>query len=287
MLAAVLLLSRVTGREVLGSDGRAVGRLSDLIVRIDGDGTPAAVERLVISRRGAATLLLPWAEVAAVRDGQVVLATGDTSGFEIGSLADALRPGEILLRRDVLDTQVVDVVGQRLARVADVLLAPAGAAGLTVFGVEVGFAGVLRRLGLGGVLPDGEDVVAWPDLHLTSERGHAVQLSASRAAVHRLDADALAALVSRVDTDSAGEILAGLAGKEPGAAAEAVRATDPDVGERVLRAMPAALADRIVAAMPAELSRRWRERLSRPASAGRRFLRSHVWSRRHLNWRQP
>lgn len=284
MLAAVLLLSRVTGREVLGSDGRAVGRLADLVVRVDGDGTPARVERLVIARRGAATLLLPWEEVAAVRDGQVVLATGDTSGFEIGSLADALRPGEILLRRDVLDTQVVDVVGQRLARVADVLLASAGRSDLEVFGVEVGFGGVLRRLGLGAVWPDGEDVVAWPDLHLTSERGHAVQLSASRAAVHRLDADALAALVARVDTDSAGEILAG---KEPAAAADAVRAAHPDVGERVLRAMPAALADRIVAAMPAALSQRWRDRLSRPESAGRRFLRSHVWSRPHLNWRQP
>ena len=37
-------------------------------------------------------------------------------------MAGALDADEILLGRDVLDTQVVDVVGQRLARVADVLL---------------------------------------------------------------------------------------------------------------------------------------------------------------------
>ena len=33
---AVLLLSRVTGRNVLGPDGREVGRLTDLTVRVDG-----------------------------------------------------------------------------------------------------------------------------------------------------------------------------------------------------------------------------------------------------------
>ena len=114
------------------------------------------------------------------------------------------------MARDVLDTQVVDVAGQRLARVADVVLALAGGAGgagrtgLEVVGVEVGFGAVLRRLGLRRMTPARtEDVVAWSDLHLTSERGHTVQLAAARSAVHRLDARGLAALVSRVDTDSA------------------------------------------------------------------------------------
>ena len=37
----VLLLSRVTGREVVGPDRRGVGRLSDLTVRVDDDGARA------------------------------------------------------------------------------------------------------------------------------------------------------------------------------------------------------------------------------------------------------
>ena len=84
-------------------------------------------------------------------------------------------------------------------------------------------ARVLRRLRLGGRTV-GEDMVAWSDLHLTSERGHQVQLATPRAAVHRLDARGLAALVSRVDVDTANEILAS---RDPRVAAAAVRACTP------------------------------------------------------------
>lgn len=270
MLSHVLLLSRVIGREVTGRDGGVIGRLADLTVRLDGGDGPRLVRRQVVTRRGAPTLLLPWGALTGVED------------FAVGSLEDALEPDEILLCRDVLDTQVVDVVGQRLARVADVLLRRTADGPLELLGVDVGFAAVLRRLGLGWTFPGlRADVVAWTDLHLTSERGHAVQLSAPRAAVHRLDARGLAGLVSRVDTDSATEILAV---RDPAVAARAVQAAHPEVGERVLRAMPRPLAARIVAAMSADHAGRWRRRLARtPALFGRRFLRSRVWARRHLS----
>ena len=284
MLWAVLLLTRVLGRTVSGPDGEAVGRLADFSVRLSDSSEPQLVDRLVVSRRRAPALLLPWDLVSDVRSGRVVLTANgaELAGFETDSPATLLAPDEILLRRDVLDTQIVDVVGQRLARVADVVLMPTATGRLEVLGVEVGFGAVLRRLGLGRVAPaPGEDVVAWSDLHLTSDRGHLVQLATPRAAVHRLDASSLAALVSRVDTDAAAEILAA---HEPQMAAEAVRAAHPDVGERMLRAMPDAEAARVVAAMPAEHAGRWRRRLERaPGLFGRRVLRSRVWPRRrHL-----
>ena len=271
----VLLLTRLIGRDVLGPDGHVLGRLADLTVRLNHGSESQLVARLVVARRHAAELVLPWTAVANFHSGRVVLGTDEAAAHE-------LEPDEILLGRDVLDTQIVDVVGQRLARVADVLLARTPDSRLECLGVEVGFSGVLRRLGLGRVAPDpGEDVVAWSDLHLTSDRGHLVQLATPRAAVQRLDARGLAALVSRVDTDAATEILAA---RDPGMAAEVVRASHPDVGERMLRAMPGAAAARIVAAMPAEHAEPWRDRLAHsPALFGRRVVRSRVWPhRRHL-----
>ena len=289
MLRGVLFLSRIIGCEVMVAEagrGPVIGRLIDLTVLLDDDHGPQLVEHLVVGRRGAPAQLLPWSAVARLEAGAPVLAAGAT-----GTAVDAMAGNEILLARDVLDTQVVDVAGQRLARVADVVLALAGGAGgagrtgLEVVGVEVGFGAVLRRLGLRRMTPARtEDVVAWSDLHLTSERGHTVQLAAARSAVHRLDARGLAALVSRVDTDSASEILAV---KDPQAAAEVVAEAYPEIGERMLRAMLPSQADRIVAAMPAEHAGRWRARLGRPALLGRRFGRSRVSSRRHLNWRRP
>ena len=294
MLWAVLLLTRVLGRMVSGPDGEVVGRLTDLIVGLSDTSEPQLVERLVVTRRRAAALVLPWDLVSDMRTGRVVLAgTGpELADFETASPADVLAHNEILLRRDVLDTQIVDVAGHRLARVADVLCARTRGARLEILGVEVGFGGVLRRLGLGrlglGRLGLGrlvpsirDDVVAWSDLHLTSDRGHLVQLATPRSAVHRLGARDLAALVSRVDTDAATEILAA---RESGTAAGAVAASHPDVGERMLRAMTETEAARIVGAMPAEHAGRWRQRLAQsPGLFGRRILRSRVWPhRRHL-----
>ena len=120
---------------------------------------------------------------------------------------------------------------------------------------------MLRRLGLRRLAARaGEDAVAWTDLHLTSDRGHAVQLATPRSAVHHLDARGLAGLVSRLDTESAAEVLAA---RGPGVAAEVIRASHPVVGERVLRAMPDTDAAEIVDAMPADHAARWRDRLAR------------------------
>ena len=276
----VLLLSHVIGRQVQAADGRRIGRLADLSIRLHAE--PPLVEQLVVTRPNAPALVLPC-EVTVFQSDHVTLGlvAEDFPRFEAAALSDALAPDEILLKRDVLDTQIVDVAGQRMARVADVLLARTPFGRLEALGVDVGFGGVLRRLRLGGGAL-GEDMVAWSDLHLTSERGHQVQLTTPRAAVHRLDARSLAALVSRLDTESAGEVLAV---KEPAVAAEAIRSAHPDIGEAVLRAMGEPQSARIVAAMPAEHAVRWRDRLAhRPVLLGRRFLRSGVSVRRHLNW---
>jgi hypothetical protein len=122
------------------------------------------------------------------------------------------------------------------------------------------------------------DVVAWTDLHLTSARGHPVQLATPKSAVHHLDAVGLAALVSRLDTESAAQVFAV---RGPRVAAGAIRAADPALGERVLRAMPGGHVAEIMAAMPEGHATRWRARLAdTPAFLGRRFLRSSVWPRR-------
>ena len=275
----VLLLSRMTGQDVLGPDGRVSGRLADLTVRLDGQARPHLVERLLVRRHRAADLLVPWAAIESFENTCVLIRdTDDLTAFAITSTTDALGGDEIRLVRDVLDTQIVDLVGQRLARVADVVLTRTADDRLELVGAEVGFGGVVRRLGLRRLTArDGEDCVAWTDLHLTSERGHAVQLATPRSAVHHLDAAGLAALVSKLDTESAAEVLTVRGSR---VAADVVRAAHPEVGERMLRAMPETDATQILAAMPPQHATRWRARLAHsPALLGRRFIRSRVWPR--------
>ncbi len=270
----------MTGQDVLGTDGRVVGRLADLTVRLDEQAGPHLVERLLVRRHRAPDLLVPWAAIESFESTCALLrGPDDTISFAIASTTEALSDDEILLVRDVIDTQIIDVVGQRLARVADVVLTRTANDRLEPVGVEVGFGGVLRRLGLHRLAARAdEDVVTWTDLHLTSERGHAVQLATPRSAVHHLDAAGLAALVSKLDTESATEILAAAG---PDMAADIVGIAHPVVSERVLRAMPDTDVAQIVAAMPAQHATRWRARLAHsPVLLGRRFIRSRVWPRR-------
>lgn len=276
----MLSLSQVTGQEVWGPKDQMLGRVADLTTGLDGGAGPHLVERVLVSCRRGQVLLVPWAAVECFEHtGVIIRGRADPTTFAITSTVDALAEDEIMLVRDVLDTQIVDIVGQRLARVADVVLNRCADSRLELVGVEVGFGAVLRRLRLRQLASHaGEDVVAWTDLHLTSERGHAVQLATPRSAVHHLDAAELAALISRLDIESATDVLAI---RERHIAADAVRAAHPTVGERVLRAMPGEATEQIVAAMPVEHARRWRARLAHmPALRGRRFIRSRVWPRR-------
>lgn len=222
---------------------------------------------------------MPWSVTENVGAGGISLRTGvDVAAFETASADAALHRHEILIVRDVLDTQIVDIVGRRLARVADVALTSVAGDRLELIGVDVGFGAVLRRLGLTWLASRApRDVVEWNALHLTSGRGHTVQLATPRSAVHHLGSTELAAMVERLATEAAAEVLAATA---PAVAAEAIR-VDPGVGERILRAMPSSNATDIVAEMPADHAARWRARLSRtPVLRGRRFLRSRVWPRR-------
>ena len=120
----VLSLSRETGQDVLRADGRALGRLADLTVRLG--ATDGAASASIDSSCGAVGPLTSWCRGrrygASSTPASCCAATRIPRHFAISSTHDALRDDELLLLRDVLDTQVVDVVGQRLARVADVVL---------------------------------------------------------------------------------------------------------------------------------------------------------------------
>jgi sporulation protein YlmC with PRC-barrel domain len=274
----VLSLSEVIGLGVRGPEGHEVGRIADVTARLGTHDGNAVGHRILVRRRRNQDQLVPWSAVTAIaHDGATVTADGSVSA--ITSVDAAMETDEILLGRDVLDTQILDTAGQRLTRVADVILSPRTDGRLELVGVDVGFGTVLRRLGFGKLVSQWRtDLVTWTDLHLTSKRGHTVQLKAPRAAIHLLDADELAALIDRLDTESATEVLAA---REPEIAAAVIYQSTPAVGERLLRAMSEAHAANVVAAMPVHHALHWNQVLAAPQLLrGRHFLRSRAWPRR-------
>jgi sporulation protein YlmC with PRC-barrel domain len=106
MLPNVLLLSEMIGRAVCGPDGRTLGRLADLTVRLGESGGSAAIHRILV--RNGQDVLLPWAAVESLHHPGLTVALAGTSSA-VTATADALLADEILLVRDVLDTQIVDI----------------------------------------------------------------------------------------------------------------------------------------------------------------------------------
>lgn len=235
------------------------------------------MHRLVIGSRWHLTHLVPWDAVAAFERSRVQLRdVGPPASFAVGRHGVPLEDDELLLGRDVLDTQVVDVVGHRLARVSDVLLARLPDGRVEVAAVDVGFGAVVRRLGLrwlGERFP--VRTVDWRDLHLTSERGHNLHLATTVAAVHRVDAHGLAELLTRLGLDSAIGVIRTVG---PERAAGAVTRVHPKVGSRLMRALEPDDAARVLDELPPESDERYRHVLgSHPLLSRRRFLRFRGW----------
>jgi sporulation protein YlmC with PRC-barrel domain len=272
----VLLLTRETGQEIRAADGAVVGRLHDITARLDAEHP--AVHRLAVGSRRGLTYLLPWDVVAAFEHSAVQLgAVGSLVAFAVDrSRRLPLEHDELLLVRDVLDTQIVDVVGHRLARVSEVLLTRVADGRLEVAAVDVGIGAVCRRLGLrwpASRLP--ERAVDWGDLHLTSDRGHEVHLATTVSAVHRLGARDLAELLTRLDVESATEVIRAVG---PERAAGAVTQVHPEVGERLMRALEPGDAAKVIDELPAAYHHRFRRELtSRGPVAHRRFSRLRGW----------
>ena len=271
----MLVLSGETGQSVRAADGRVIGKVRDLTTRL-GVEHPT-VYRVAIGSRRRFTYLVPWSAVAAFERAEVQLRdVGPLDRFLIGGDEIPLEQDELLLVRDVLDTQIVDVVGHRLSRVSDVVITRLADGQLEVVAVDVGGAAVWRRLGLrrlGERL--GSRAVDWRDLHLTSARGHDVQLATTTAAVHQLDAQGLAELLTRLDLTSATEIATAVG---PVRAAGAVARTHPAVGHRIMLALEPQVAANVIDELPAEADDHYRHVVSsRTPLTGRRFRRMRGW----------
>jgi MgtE intracellular N domain/CBS domain len=134
----ILHLSTVTGSPLRDADGERLGKVRDVIVRLGGVGYPPITGFLVTV--AGRTSYLGVERVSHIGPDGVVLrkAKLDLRRFD-------RRPEEVLLGRDVLDRQLINVQGARLVRANEIELALI-AGSWRVVGVDTGPRGGLRRL---------------------------------------------------------------------------------------------------------------------------------------------
>jgi len=147
----ILHLSAVVGSALRDANGERLGKVEDLIVRLGGTGYPPITGFLV--NVAGRTSFLGADRVSEIATDGVVMrkAKLDLRPFE-------RRAEEVLLKRDLLDRQLINVQGARLVRANEIELALV-AGSWRVVGVDTGPRGGLRRLlpkGLGAHIATGE-----------------------------------------------------------------------------------------------------------------------------------
>ena len=136
-------LSRCLGMPVRDPNGEPIGTIADLIVAIASKYPP--VTGLVANTDGR-RIFIPWRDVSSFDEtgARLGVRTIDVSKFR-------QRPTEIMLKANLLDKQIVDIEGRKVIRVNDVSLDNVEGR-LRLVAVDVGAAGLLRRLGVEGVV---------------------------------------------------------------------------------------------------------------------------------------
>jgi magnesium transporter len=146
-------VSTLVGKSVVDAARRTVGTVFEFAVDVSKDGSRVA--GFVLKQRGKGNKLhamIAMEQMELGPAGEILLkADAQPTGLSLKELHDHL-----LLERDLLDQQIIDVDGRKVVRVNDVSLLweqSDGVLRLLIRGVEVGNRGALRRLLKG--LPDG------------------------------------------------------------------------------------------------------------------------------------
>jgi CBS domain-containing protein len=227
----MLYLSQVLSRPIRDLEGERVATVKDVIIRLGEDDHPP-VTGFVARYRRRDFFLSRWR-----------IADFGEQGVRLNSDILDLRPfvrrdGEVLLARDVLDKQLIDVDGKRVVRVNDVQIIEA-AGEWRVTGADVSLQGLWRRLAPAGFMGTRTpvEVIDWADVGYLATDAATVQLKSSSDKLARLHPVEIARLAEAFSYHHGTEI---------------VEALDDETAAETLEEMPAEHQARIIGDMDEE-----------------------------------
>jgi len=139
-------LSGITGKEVFGADGDAIGVIKDLLVNAVPSGHNDPNQQLITGIKlkiGRETNFYSFKSFRVVKARELISVT--CSGLTALTNDEVING--LLLVENILDKQIVDLNGRKLVRVNDVRLATLPA-GTFAVAVDIGIEGLLRRIGI-------------------------------------------------------------------------------------------------------------------------------------------
>ncbi len=197
---SLLPATQIIHAAIVDSRGEKLGRVQDVIVRLADGGYPPITG--LKARIGGRELFVPATQIGSLSPGRVQL-SGDTLNLQ----RFERRPGEVLLREDVLDRRLIDVSAGRLVHANDVELARIEGWWRLV-GVDPRRRGMVARLlpARGQPLRPAE-VLDWSDVEPFVGHVPTARLNFPLRRLRRLHAAQIADIVEDASHDEGQEIL--------------------------------------------------------------------------------
>ena len=282
---ALFIFSQLVGRPIKDPDGEKVAILKDVIVNIDpqegkSEEMYPPLAGLLVHTAGR-DVWIPTAQVAAFEERSIRLASA-----QMNLQRFVRRDGEILLGKDVLDKQLVDIEGRRVVRVNDLALGQVpGELELRLLAVDISLRALSRRIlfSLTGEHPRRkEKLLDWANVEYFASNAPAVKLHVSHErlgdlhpadlarildelshqqrdeVVRTLDDETVADTLEELSSDEAADILEEI---EEERASDILEEMNPDAAADVIADLDQEKADKLLSLMDYEESEDVRELL--------------------------
>lgn len=260
-LIGEVFVADVLGKTVLDPLGEEIGKLRDIAVE---GGSPFPRAAGLVLEKKKKMWFLPWSDLNIFNRRIISSKKREADLSEFQPAAD-----QLLIGRDILDKQIVDINGAKVVRVNDVKLTEEGGS-VCVTDVDVGVRGILRRLGVerrGDAFfhairhPLRHQLISWEFIQPLESKLDRLTLALSREALSKIHPADIAQMISgmspderkgffeKLDLETAAEALHEL---EPEVQADLISDLDKEQAADVIERMPPDEAADVIADLPAE-----------------------------------
>jgi CBS domain-containing protein/sporulation protein YlmC with PRC-barrel domain len=279
-----LFISDILKKPVLDPKGDELGRVKDFVV-VKGEPLPKISSIIIERKKGL--LNLPWT-VLNIFNKRIISANVYGEALQSYELDEK----DLLLVRDILDKQIVDVNGVRVVRVNDVKLEGYDTEAV-LLAVDVGMRGILRRLGFER---GGEDLmrlfkkhlpynlISWNYIQPFEPKLTKISLTVPRQMLSELHPADIADIISQVshkegatffkdlDVDVAAEALSEL---KPETQVDIITGMDTDKAADIIEEMPPDEAADILSDLPVDKAKEILESIEKEEAEDIQELLSH------------
>ncbi|SFD15297.1 magnesium transporter [Clostridium uliginosum] len=235
-------LSRILGNKIYTANKEVIGTLKDLAVDVNFKN-PKVIIAVVKTKEGIKFIDFDNIDVSKQKK-QYVLICNKVQDKDLGNF--------MLLKKYVLDKQIIDVNGRKVVRANDVRLVILSS-GMFIAAVDIGIEGLLRRIGIAkplkrlGIKVSGK-LMLWDDVQ-TAFASKDILLSKTYNKLHTLHPSDLADIIEDFDVNTGAIIFSSL---DNAKAADVLEELEEDVQVSLLRTLSTDKAADILEEMPAD-----------------------------------